>query len=247
MMMNKDLFKLVSLVICIIACLQGNVLAQFGIRLKYNSNSFKNWQNTLVQRFSIEEKLFSNGFEAGLDYWFRLKKRRIEFMPEVSYAQSATAFNNPTIDRFNIKIFSFSFHSQIYALDLEGDCDCPTFSKQGPSLNKGLFFHFTPGIGYFNAKGTPQAILSSLPLPNGTADGLIFKAGAGIGLDIGISDLFTVTPIISYYFHSTMNWEQLAVKENLPANSKNNLGLLQFTLRLGFRPDYPSNRKRFRR
>ncbi len=245
-MMGKYWFNVVLLMICIINCCQVSVHAQFGVRLKYNSNSYKNWENTLIQRFSIDEKLFSNGYEAGLDYWFRLKKRRIEFMPEVSYHNSSTTFNNPIIDRFNINIYSFNFHSQIYALDMEGDCDCPTFSKQGSSLNKGLFFHLTPGMGYFNATGTPQAILSSVPLPNGVAQGLIFRLGAGIGLDIGVTDLFTITPVISYYFHSPMNWESLALKENQPVNSRNNLSIFQFSLRLGFRPDYKSN-KRFRR
>ena len=245
-MMGKYWFKLVLLLVCTSTCFHVTVHAQFGVRLKYNSNNFNNWENTLLQRFSIDEKLFANGYEVGLDYWFKLKKRRIEFMPELSYSKSATTFNNPSIDRFNINIFSFNFHSQIYALDLEGDCDCPTFSKQGPSINKGLFFHFTPGLGYFHATGTPQAILSSLPIPNDTANGLIFKAGAGLGLDIGISNLFTVTPIISYFFHSPMIWQQLAVRENLPVDSKNNLGIIQFTLRMGFRPDYKGYGKRSR-
>jgi hypothetical protein len=246
-MMSKYWFNSSILMVFAMIFLQCSADAQFGVRLKYNFNNYNNWENTLVHRFSVDQKLFSKGYEAGLDYWFRLKKRRIEFMPEISYSNSSTSFNNPTIDKFNIDIFSFNFNTQIYALDMEGDCDCPTFSKQGPSLNKGLFFHFTPGLGYFRASGTPQAILSSVPLPNGLTSGFVFRAGTGIGLDIGVSDLFTLTPIISYYFHSGMNWEQLAVKENLPVNSTNNLGVLQVTLRLGFRPDYMGSGRKFRR
>ncbi|MBK8516341.1 MAG: hypothetical protein IPL55_08640 [Saprospiraceae bacterium] len=218
---------------------------QFGLRLKFNQNNYKNWENVLVQRFQIDNRLFSKGYEAGLDYWFRLEKRRVEFMPELAYSFSATTFDNHSIDKFGIGIFSFNFHTHIYALDMEGDCDCPTFSKQGPSINKGLFFHFTPGISYYNATGEAQPILSSMPITNNSAQGLIFKVGGGIGLDLGISDILTVTPIVSYYFYGPMTWKKLAVNGLDFVDSKNNLSMLQFSIRLGFRADY--NNRRFKR
>lgn len=214
---------------------------QFGLRMKYNSNNFSDWENALENRFDTEGKLYSPGYEVGLDYWFKLKKRRIEFMPEVSYAFAATKYNNAQLLDTKFTSFNFNFHTQIYALDLEGDCNCPTFSKQGPSINKGLFFHFTPGVSYYNATTTSQQLIDpALEDANGVA----FKAGIGMGMDIGLSDLLTITPIISYYFNMGMNWENLAVTGTQLTDVSASPRQLQFTLRLGFRPDYGRGRRR---
>ncbi len=211
---------------------------QFGLRLKYNSNNFSDWENALEERFDTDGKLYSPGYEVGLDYWFKLKKRRIEFMPEISYALATTKYNNAALTETKFTSYNFNFHTQIYALDLEADCDCPTFSKQGPSINKGLFFHFTPGVSFFNTSTTfSPAIDPAFKNANGVA----FKAGIGMGMDIGVSDLLTITPIISYYFNMGMNWENLALNGS---DVSSNPRQLQFTLRLGFRPDYGRGRRR---
>ena len=222
----------------------GEAAAQFGLRLKYNSNNFNNWEEAINDRFGENNPLYATGFEAGLDYWFRLKKRRIEFFPEISYAIANTRYENPVIEQFNFNSFNFNFHTQIYALDMEGDCDCPTFSKQGPLINKGLFFHFTPGISGYQAEVLHNPI-SSQRLDPEKISGVAFKAGVGVGLDLGVSDLLTITPIISYYFHSALNWKNLAVQETVFMDSSVNPSQLQFTLRIGFRPDY-GRKGRFR-
>lgn len=223
-----------------------SINGQFGLRLKYNNNNYEEWQTAVGHRFGQDKKLFSPGFEAGIDYWFRLKKRRIEFLPEVSYKMALTNYGTSELDKLSLSGINFNFHTQIYALDLEGDCNCPTFSKQGPSINKGLFFHFTPGLGYFAAKasvnGDPPTEFKD------KASGLVFRAGIGAGMDIGLSDLITVTPVISYYFHSGMTWEKLDARPNdleiYYPDSTVNPSQLQFTLRFGFRPDYSRGRRR---
>lgn len=221
------------------------VHAQFGARVKYNNMAFSDWE-TALNKFdnNSNQSLFNHGFELGLDYWFRLKKRRVEFMPEVSYASASTSYpSNLGLDRVNLSVFNFNFHSQIYALDMEGDCDCPTFSKQGPSLNKGLFFHFTPGLGYYT---TNTSLSEGNSRSFGEAQGIVFRAGLGVGLDLGVSDLITITPILSYYFHSNMTWEDMPAPGELLQNSADSPKLLQFTLRFGFRPDYGRGGRRRR-
>lgn len=218
-----------------------NASGQFGLRMKYNNNNFSDWENALEERFNTDGKLYSPGYEVGLDYWFKLKKRRIEFMPEISYALATTKYNNVNLTETKFTSYNFNFHTQIYALDLEGDCDCPTFSKQGPSINKGLFFHFTPGVSFYNASTTfAQALEPALS----DAKGVAFKAGIGLGMDIGVSDLLTITPIVSYYFNMGMNWENLALSAAQLTDVSSNPRLIQFTLRLGFRPDYGRGRRR---
>lgn len=210
---------------------------QFGLRLKYNDNDFGNWEEAINNRFSANEKLFNSGYEAGIDYWFRLKKRRIEFMPELAYTRSDTRYEHQTLNQFSLQAISFNFHTHIYALDMEGDCDCPTFSKQGPSINKGLFFHFTPGISWVNTTSEMQSE-SSFKLESEGTEGILLRVGAGIGLDLGVSDLLTITPILSYYFQSGITWDQLGSTGTDLKNSTVNPRFIQFTLRFGFRPDY---------
>lgn len=213
---------------------------QFGMRLKYNSNDYVNFENAINKEFKSDVKLFNSGYEAGLDYWFRLKKKRVEFMPELSYSYSATSVNSAEgITKMQMTGYNFNFHTHIYALDMEGDCDCPTFSKQGASFNKGLFFHFTPGIGYYTADATTND--NYIYYQNDNA--LTFRAGIGIGLDLGISDLLTITPILSYYFNSKMTWEGIPSRNGL-ATASDNLKTLQLTIRMGFRPDYNNGRRR---
>jgi len=209
--------------------------AQFGVRLKYNSNNYKNWENVINQRYNTKNTLLSSGYETGVDYWFRLEKKRIEFMPELFYSQSTTTFNGAEIlDKMNATAIGFNFHTQIYALDLGNDCNCPTFSKSGSGIDKGLFFHFTPGLMYHTTTPTFDPFISMSVEPYKK---LIFHAGVGAGIDFGVNDLLTITPMISYYFSSAMNWESYL-------QSSTNLSQLQFTLRLGFRPDYGRGRRR---
>jgi hypothetical protein len=75
---------------------------------------------------------------------------------------------------------------------------------------------------------------------------IIFRAGIGIGLDIGINDLITITPIVSYYFHSGIPWENIPIAEATLVNATANPKNLQFTLRVGFRPDYTKGKRRRR-
>lgn len=218
---------------------------QVGLRLKVNRSNFSEWQSAVQSSFGADKKLFSTGYEAGVDYWFRLKKKRIEFLPEVSFAAARTKYDVPSLDRLDYTSVNFYFHTQIYALDLEGDCNCPTFSKQGPSINKGLFFHFTPGISYYNAKAEQSA---ERPEFVDKASGIAIRAGIGAGIDIGISDLLTVTPIVSYYFSSAQKWDKLNALSGTAGvvylDSSVNPSQLQFTLRFGFRPDYTNGRRR---
>jgi hypothetical protein len=57
------------------------VLAQFGINAGYRSNGGNNWDNYLEGQDFIK-----SGYKVGIDYWFRLKNKRIEFTPELAIA-----------------------------------------------------------------------------------------------------------------------------------------------------------------
>ncbi len=57
---------------------------QFGLRVKYNSTKYNEWAQDLEDKTNFSEKLLPTGYEIGVDYGFRLKKRRIEVMPELA-------------------------------------------------------------------------------------------------------------------------------------------------------------------
>ena len=205
--------------------------------MKYNLNTFSGFDNYIGENTNgNNDKIFASSIGVGLDYWFRLKKYRIEFLPEVHMGlKSSTSFENRgTIT--DLSYFGLNFNTQIYLFDLEGDCDCPTFSKQGPSLSKGIFFNVSPGLLYNTTE-----IATELVDPSINSNQLNFKIGLGVGYDIGISDLFTITPIFSYNIAPGLLFNDLQNIGNIsptPPIIESSLNQLQFQIRFGFRPDY---------
>jgi len=220
---------------------------QFGVRAKYNSNNYAGWDN-FVEGLSNtnNDKLFATNLEFGADYWFRLKDYRVEFLPEafIGLNSSSTLENGSVNNEFSYA--GINFNTQLYLFDLKGDCDCPTFSKQGPTIEKGLFLNIAPGVIYgstsYNDASREEAITNS---------SISVRLGVGVGFDIGISDLFTITPMVNYSFAPGITYnelEQVALPAIIEHNGvKSELTQLQFALRLGFRPDYAKSYGRGRR
>jgi hypothetical protein len=223
------------------------LISQYGVRLKYNQSNYDDWTNGLKTRYPHDQEMFRSGYEVGVDYWFRLKKYRLEFLPEIMAGYSVTNYDESQVKNTTLQRFGLNFHSQIYALDLEGDCNCPTFSKEGPSINKGFFLHLTPGIEMHKADITMDPISSFAFTPSKTTQ-ILGKIGIGLGLDLGLSDLFTLTPMISYYYFSNAKWDNFALASNpvgfVPIIAEGTPTQLQFTMRLGIRSDYGKKGRR---
>ena len=208
------------------------VQAQYGIRVKYDRNSFQDVNSDLESFFEAED-FYQTGFEVGLDYWFRLKTRRVEFMPEVYFAHSSTDLNQDIFNSANLTRVGFNFNAHVYPLDFEEDCDCPTFSKEGPGIQKGFFFHLSPGIAYdLHTMKTDIGDVNESSLLN-------FKIGGGVGIDIGLTDLLTITPIYTYNIFFGGDWELNTFPENIDGlvSTNSNSVQHQFGLRIGLRLD----------
>ena len=223
--------------------------AQFGVRAKYNINSFSNWNDYLDLNINGDiDEIFSTNIELGVDYWFRLKNYRIEFMPEIAMGLKTSSNYSIKAATTDFSYFAFNLNSHIYLFDLKGDCDCPTFSKQGPSLNKGFFLSFSPGILYNKKEISLDQLETSYD-----SNQMNFRIGIGAGFDIGISNLFTITPIISYNLTPGLAFNELGqMFSPFPPNgpgspSTSGLNQIQFQLRFGFRPDYVKSYGRGRR
>ena len=129
--------------------------------------------------------------------------------------------------------------THIYIFDFVNDCDCPTFSKQSGAFQRGFFI--LAGV-----KGNYQQKKTSFSNSQRSNSDISMNLEAGIGYDIGISDLLTITPFTTLSFTPNSNWDGLSMDHGIinvlpPDESTSNLAF-NVGLRIGFRPDYLKNR-----
>jgi len=210
---------------------------QFGVSAKYNKHSNKNWLT------ASNEQVLKSSVEFGINYWFRLKNKRVEFLPEISYALASEEleFSEFPVDILKAKRTSlfFNFNTHIYPLDLDGDCNCPTFSKDGSLFKKGFYWILNPGIGYHNVNSTYNLRSSTdESVENGQIKA---RLGLGAGLDIGLVDILTISPFVMYTRDFGVLFPGVPFDRIEPSQADgilSNINSWQFGLRLMFRPDY---------
>lgn len=196
--------KLGALLIALMITITG--YSQFGVTGGYQVISSDAWQMAIAetQGLTLSNNRITKGWSAGIDYWFRLKNKRIEFLPELRANQTkfivAAAIGNGNtgeVQEFKLDIdnYSFNFNTHIYPFDFDGDCDCPVWSKEGPSFSKGFFIRISPSVGYWKVEEDYIDF-------SGTNADWHTSIGVGTGMDIGLSDLLTITPIIEHRWHS---------------------------------------------
>jgi len=214
--------------------------AQFGTAIKYDRNSYGEWND-----FIEDGKIHASDITIGLNYWRSLKNKRIDFLPEFTYTLKNNYIDptqTPSGDLYSMDLqrIGFIFNTHVYPMDFEGDCNCPTFSKQNDFLKKGLFFILSPGVEYFIQD------LTFMGVEQESTSSFAFKIGAGIGLDIGLSNLLTISPfaMINYY-PKMIGSDQFTNVQSLLCPSCDFLAVEntsnlqpQFGIRLTFRPDY---------
>lgn len=221
-------------------CLAIPAQAQFGITFKQNLSEYKGWDDVATNALRSDINVFTHGQELGIDYWFRLKNQRIEFQPQLAYSRSNTNIvGSSFVDGYALNRGHFNLNTNFYFLDFLNDCDCPTFSKQGNGLTKGLFLQVSPGLVYSFQKIN---YLTTSP-ENDLKKNLSYKIGLGLGIDIGITDLFTVTPFVGVNYYPGVDWENFdllqydAISVGSTIN-KTSIREIQFGVRVGLRPDY---------
>ena len=193
--------------------------AQIGIAAGGTLNRAKGWIITDLNN-NMKYDLPGNSLFLSLNYEFSIQNYRIAFVPEIGGA----LFENEIIDLGTFKNKTLNTH--IYFLDFKGDCDCPTFSKKGNPLKKGLFLNISPGVSYF--ANTLETLTSN------STDNLIKpNIGAGLGYDIGVNKNITLTTFANAYFFSGLTWPGLSNLLAIPstgnktANGVTNLSQVQ--------------------
>lgn len=153
---------------------------------------------------SLNEPQPFNAFNGlNLGFWFRLKSYRWEFLPELQY-ESMLKTSKPEYS-YEVSTYSFRLHNRIYLFDFFNDCNCPTFSKQNTFFKRGFFLEFSPGLSLPKLQYTDETgNIKRKMLP-------VLQLSIGTGLDIGLSDSFTLTPLLRYrYLHRIPISEQPA-------------------------------------
>lgn len=205
--------------------------SQIGIRAGLNMNSYDQW-SAIDPLVEDDADYLPTDIEVGINYWWRLKDYRVEFLPEVVYG-----FNNTTQLRstaagersLSRQYFQFKVNTQFYLFDMKEDCNCPTFSKQGPPIIKGLFVYLAPGIAYH----LHQAKLENETTENSS---LHFMLSGGVGYDIGLTDLLTITPLVGVNLHFDDKNE--VIEDWNLASANDTWNSISLGLRATFRFDY---------
>lgn len=207
-------------------------IAQIGVSVGGTLNNAAGWAITDLNN-STTYDLPGNSYFLSLNYEFSSKNYRIAFVPEIGGA----LFENEIIDlgTFINKTLRFQLNAHIYFLDFKGDCDCPTFSKKGNPLKKGLFLNISPGVSFF---------ANTVETPNTNTTDILIKPniGAGLGYDIGVNENITITTFANTYYLSKLTWPGLINLLNDPstgnktANGVTSLSQIQagITLRYHF-------------
>jgi hypothetical protein len=205
-------------------------IAQVGLRTNYQSVRYNPWEY-LTSNQAPQIAYSGNGYSFGVDYWFRLKDQRIEFFPEVNYSrQLALGINEKS---HVLQSYALEFNTHFYFMDFFDDCDCPTWSKTNDWFQKGFFISVSPGVQYFQYPEINELI---------SFNQIVGSLSLGTGVDIGFSDLITLTPFLKWRHFFVPEWTGLSsvVESNPnidPSFESRYFNQIQVGLRLGFRFD----------
>lgn len=161
-----------------------NLFSQIGVQAQ--------WHNFIDSSFSFnnksdKESIAFNQLGYSLDYSFRLKNYRVEFFPAIFYASKTLERKNIIGTDFttDVQTLGVQLNTHFYFLDIFGDCHCPTWNKDGDLIKKGIFAWVS-----FNGYQVNLNQNSSIK-----TDFISYGASGGLGLDIGLSKNWTITPI----------------------------------------------------
>ena len=165
------------------------VSGQVSVRLQYTPMDYNDITDVL------SESSIAQGIELGVGYWFRLKEKRLEFHPQLIYTTQ-------DVD-VSLQSYGAELTTTVYPLDWHGDCNCPTFSKEDGLVKQGWHIGVIMGGMYQEFETT---LLDIVPPGEYQFDRFAFRLGIMTGLDIGISNLLTITPQVRLLYWSGNDW-----------------------------------------
>ncbi len=186
------------------------LFGQIGIDYAYLNQSYPEWTQLLIDNQvsnNSEKPVFQNAHRIGIEYWLRIPNYRVEFFPQINITRQLSSYiNNIQTTTLESHVYGIDLKTQIYFLDFHGDCDCPTFSNNEPIIKKGTYFIFSPGAYIFSGQINQTTTGIQLVAKELNSS---FRLGLGLGIDIGINDLFSISPYYKYEIHRPFSWDEL--------------------------------------
>ncbi len=175
----------------------GILYGQLGLTGAYKDFTANDWYEPIQEGTGVQTRA-ADGYAAGITYWFRLKNKRVEFLPELSFEKYGRTIAGTDYEH---RLVGFYFNANFYPFDFSNDCDCPTWSKDGNFFTKGFFLQVSPGVWSLENSVNAEKKISDRALA--------WTLGAGAGLDIGLADFLTVTPMLKYYYSPNNTWKNV--------------------------------------
>ena len=202
---------------------------QFGANARY-----------LIGQSEYLDEVFinQNGMQVSLEYAFRLKEKRLEFHPGIGYRFTFYEDGNyygEDAQQGYFHSIDLDLNTSIYPFDFGGDCDCPTFSKEGNFIKKGFFIEASPGVGYQTLKRKWSLLEPGEDRPAISSSNIVFKLGFGAGIDIGLTEDWTITPIFNWTRIFPEEWDGLGLLEE--TETLEDQTYLGAGLRVAYKPD----------
>lgn len=170
--------------------------AQLGLNIGYHWGKAPDWQMDLSAPPG-------KGVLLGLAYAFPFKQLRMELVPGLALSKISTT----AILGINTTSTWYSAHLQwrIYPFDLQGDCNCPTFSRGGNILQKGFWLGVLGGVSAMDNR-------INFDLLQGQSIRRTLNAHVGVqaGIDVGISERLTLSPFLGFNYWPAVSWPELS-------------------------------------
>lgn len=192
------------------------VIAQLGYEVDLTRHTYKQLDGSLSSVPDVD--ITSFGVQVGCQYWFRLKRQRVEFIPGFHIAAdlgTQSEFHNYGITNVQGIV---AFPVLIYPFSFKDDCNCPTFKKQGNVINKGLHLIIHTSAT-FNKRNVEHDSVST------NTSAFVPSIGIGAGLDLGISRILTLTPFIIYQKYIRDKLETIENHEVIVSHESLNIGV----------------------
>ncbi|TVR89707.1 MAG: hypothetical protein EA411_01810 [Saprospirales bacterium] len=182
-MQDKKISLMKPLLIIALLLSSLHLSGQIGVTAAYNNLNFNPDEVTQAGDLSF------TGYSLSANYWFRMNEVRVEFLPGFSHSQLES-------DLSELKMFQFFTSVRVYPFSFWDDCDCPTFSKQSGFFEDGFFLSLIPYLNRYEMSMLDDELYSGLEFEDWA-----FSLDVGAGLDIGLSDFFTLTPEVRYRYY----------------------------------------------
>jgi len=212
--------------------------SQAGISFTRFNQKTPDWEQ-LVSQNGFTQDFLENGYQVGINFWVKpLEDYRFEVYPELQGGYTSQEIQSETTtELFQLTNVGFNLNMNLYLLNFLSDCDCPTFSKQESFFEKGFFLQVSPGYHYFRGE---YEVASATDLRSNIMNDFVPKLGIGVGVDIGVSDLITLTPMVKYDRYFGAEWDDLRTtitNESSLDTSNNESHINRFTygLHIGIR------------